>query len=154
VQKCNFILTSFKLYASNFHTHALRKSSLDLKSGVVLIGHQNNACKNIFVLPLGNCFDRAPQTPTISNFFRDTPNAWLIMSNHERKHVRASRHEVKLIAPNRLAGSSLGCLRGGACIYGPLPQALIVHVFLRRAFRLSSKTHPCYVEQGVLLKFD
>jgi serine/threonine protein phosphatase 1 len=48
------------------------------------------------VIGIGDIMDRGPETPQVVDFFRTTPNDMAIMGNHERKHVRAARHEVKL----------------------------------------------------------
>lgn len=48
------------------------------------------------VIALGDIVDRGPETPQVLDFFRRQPNARSLMGNHERKHVRAARGEVKL----------------------------------------------------------
>ncbi len=48
------------------------------------------------IVSVGDCVDRGTDTPAVLAFFQKTPNVFLIMGNHERKHVRAGRHEVKL----------------------------------------------------------
>ncbi len=60
------------------------------------------------IVSVGDCVDRGPETPAVLKFFQEKPNALLIMGNHERKHVRANRHEVELASPRELAKFNLG----------------------------------------------
>jgi predicted phosphodiesterase len=60
------------------------------------------------IVSVGDCVDRGPETPAALRFFQEHPNALLIMGNHERKHVRANRHEVKLPVPRKSAEFNLG----------------------------------------------
>jgi serine/threonine protein phosphatase 1 len=60
------------------------------------------------VVSVGDCVDRGPETPAILRFFHEKPNALLIMGNHERKHVRADRHEVKLARSQKISRIQFG----------------------------------------------
>lgn len=53
-------------------------------------------CDGDAIIAIGDMLDRGPETPQVVDFFLNTPIARAIMGNHERKHVRAARHEVKL----------------------------------------------------------
>jgi serine/threonine protein phosphatase 1 len=86
------------------------------------------------IVSIGDCVDRGPDTPAVLRYFHEQKNAQLIMGNHERKHDRASRHEVKL---SRSQITSKMQFRdeypkalefmGSLPLYLDLPEALIVH---------------------------
>lgn len=50
------------------------------------------------MIALGDIVDRGPETPQVLDFFRQSANVRALMGNHERKHVRGARGEVKLSA--------------------------------------------------------
>ena len=60
------------------------------------------------VIGIGDVVDRGPETPQVVDFFRKTPNTMAIMGNHERKHVRAARHEVKLSISQQISQVQFG----------------------------------------------
>jgi serine/threonine protein phosphatase 1 len=60
------------------------------------------------IISIGDCIDRGLETPEVLRFFRERSNAKLIMGNHERKHVRASRHEVKLARSQQISKIQFG----------------------------------------------
>jgi serine/threonine protein phosphatase 1 len=60
------------------------------------------------IVSVGDCVDRGPGTPDVLRFFQEQLNAKLIMGNHERKHVRASRHEVKLARSQKISRIQFG----------------------------------------------
>jgi serine/threonine protein phosphatase 1 len=47
------------------------------------------------IVALGDIVDRGPDSPRVLDFFRTTAHASSLMGNHERKHVRSQRGEVK-----------------------------------------------------------
>jgi len=86
------------------------------------------------IISIGDCIDRGPETPEVLSFFRERPNAKLIMGNHERKHVRASRHEVKLARSQQISKIQFGtaysdalAFMSGLPIYLDLPEAILTH---------------------------
>jgi serine/threonine protein phosphatase 1 len=86
------------------------------------------------IISIGDCVDRGPETPEVLNFFRNTPKAKLIKGNHERKHVRASRHEVQLARSQQISKIQFGeaypealAFMSSLPDYLDLPEALIVH---------------------------
>lgn len=86
------------------------------------------------IVSVGDCVDRGPETPAVLEFFQKTPNAFLIMGNHERKHVRANRHEVKLAQSQKISRIQFGETYPDALafmdtlpLYLDLPEALVVH---------------------------
>lgn len=89
------------------------------------------------IISLGDCVDRGPETPEVLRFFKEYPNARLVMGNHERKHVRASRGEVKLAISQRISIMQFGESYPGTLdfmstlpLYIELPEALLVHGYL------------------------
>ena len=88
------------------------------------------------IISVGDCVDRGPDTPAVLGFFQENPKALLIMGNHERKHVRANRHEVKLARSQKISKIQFGETYPDALafmselpLYLDLPDALIVHGF-------------------------
>jgi serine/threonine protein phosphatase 1 len=86
------------------------------------------------IISIGDCIDRGPETPEVLRFFREHSNAKLIMGNHERKHIRASRHEVKLARSQQISKIQFGtaysdalAFMGGLPIYLDLPEAILTH---------------------------
>jgi serine/threonine protein phosphatase 1 len=86
------------------------------------------------IVSVGDCVDRGPETPAVLDFFQKTPNAFLIMGNHERKHVRAGRREVKLAQSQQISKIQFGETYPDALafmdtlpLYLDLPDALVVH---------------------------
>lgn len=86
------------------------------------------------IVSIGDCVDRGPDTPAVLRYFHEQKNTQLIMGNHERKHVRASRHEVKLSRSQIISKMQFGDeypkaleFMGSLPLYRDLPEALIVH---------------------------
>jgi serine/threonine protein phosphatase 1 len=86
------------------------------------------------IISIGDCVDRGPETPEVLRFFREHAQARVIMGNHERKHVRAARHEVKLSRSQQISKLQLGdaypaaiTFMSGLPLYLDLPDALLVH---------------------------
>lgn len=98
------------------------------------------------IVSLGDCVDRGPDTPTVLRFFQEKLNAKLIMGNHERKHVRANRHEVKLARSQKISRIQFGDTYPDALafmselpLYLDLPDALIVHGYFEPGLPLSQQ---------------
>lgn len=86
------------------------------------------------IVSVGDCVDRGPDTPAVLAFFQKTPNVFLVMGNHERKHVRAGRHEVKLAQSQKISRIQFGETYPDALafmntlpLYLDLLDALVVH---------------------------
>ena len=86
------------------------------------------------IVSVGDCVDRGPETPAVLEFFQKTPNAFLVMGNHERKHVRAGKHEVKLAQSQKISRIQFGETYPDALafmntlpLYLDLSDALVVH---------------------------
>ncbi|MBE0669153.1 MAG: metallophosphoesterase [Anaerolineales bacterium] len=98
------------------------------------------------IVSVGDCVDRGPETPAVLDFFQKTPNAFLIMGNHERKHVRAGRHEVKLAQSQKISKIQFGETYPDALafmdtlpLYLDLPEALVVHGYFEPGLALSQQ---------------
>ena len=98
------------------------------------------------IVSVGDCVDRGPGTPAVMKFFQEKPNALLIMGNHERKHVRANRHEVKLARSQKISRIQFGetypealMFMGGLPLYLDLPDALVVHGYFEPGLSLSQQ---------------
>jgi serine/threonine protein phosphatase 1 len=98
------------------------------------------------IVSVGDCVDRGPDTPAVLRFFQEMPNADLIMGNHERKHVRASRHEVKLAQSQKISRIQFGETYPYALVfmnilqlYLDLPEALVVHGYFEPGLPLSQQ---------------
>ena len=98
------------------------------------------------IISVGDCVDRGPETPAVLEFFQKTPNAFLVMGNHERKHVRAGRHEVKLAHSQKISRIQFGETYPDALVfmntlplYLDLPEALVVHGYFEPGLPLSQQ---------------
>lgn len=98
------------------------------------------------IVSLGDCVDRGPETPSVLRFFQEKSNALLIMGNHERKHVRADRHEVKLAPSQKISGIQFGetypdalAFMSGLPLFLDLPDALVVHGYFEPGLPLSQQ---------------
>lgn len=98
------------------------------------------------IVSVGDCVDRGPDTPAVLAFFQKTPDAILIMGNHERKHVRAGRHEVKLAQSQKISRVQFGETYSDALafmstlpLYLDLPDALVVHGYVEPGLPLSQQ---------------
>ncbi|MBM3128517.1 MAG: hypothetical protein FJ009_07810 [Chloroflexi bacterium] len=86
------------------------------------------------IIAIGDFVDRGPDSPRVLDFFRTQPNARAIQGNHERKHVRSSRGEVKAALSQRITRQQLGDAYSNALVffeslllYLEFPEANIVH---------------------------
>ncbi len=89
------------------------------------------------IIALGDIVDRGPDTPEVLEFFRIRPNTLSLMGNHERKHLRWSRGEVRPALSQQLTREQLGPAYPDALdfiaafpLYLELPEALLVHGYL------------------------
>jgi serine/threonine protein phosphatase 1 len=98
------------------------------------------------IVSLGDFVDRGPATPQVLDFFRNTPNAHTLMGNHERKHVRAARGEVKLAISQHISRQQFGDAYKDAVTWMSslpvaleLPDAVLVHGYLEPDLPLSEQ---------------
>lgn len=98
------------------------------------------------VIAIGDMVDRGPETPQVVKFFQKAPNAIAVMGNHERKHVRAARHEVKLSISQQISKSQLGPDYQDALdwmsvlpLYIQLADAIVVHGYVEPGIPLEQQ---------------
>jgi hypothetical protein len=98
------------------------------------------------IIAVGDIVDRGPETPQVLDFFQRTPNVRVLMGNHERKHVRAARHEVKLSISQQISLQQLGesypeavAWMGTLPLYIELAEAVIVHGYLEPGIPLAQQ---------------
>ena len=89
------------------------------------------------IISLGDCVDRGPETPEVLRFFMENNRTRLVMGNHERKHVRGSRGELKLAISQRISilqfdEEYLSALQfmGELPLFIELPDAILVHGYV------------------------
>lgn len=97
-------------------------------------------------IALGDIIDRGPESMQVLDFFRRQPNARSLMGNHERKHVRASRGELKLALSQVITCDQAGETYDEAVRYMntfplwiELPEAILVHGYLEPGILLENQ---------------
>jgi len=98
------------------------------------------------IVAVGDIVDRGPETPQVLGFFQNTPRAYALMGNHERKHVRASHGEIQLSVSQRISQFQLAeaypeavSWMGTLPLFLDLPEAIIVHGYLEPGISLSEQ---------------
>jgi serine/threonine protein phosphatase 1 len=98
------------------------------------------------IIAVGDIVDRGPETPQVLDFFQQMPNARALMGNHERKHVRGARHEVKLALSQLISQQQFGDAYPDAVawmstlpLYIELAEAVIVHGYLEPGIPLAEQ---------------
>ncbi len=88
------------------------------------------------IIAIGDIVDRGPETPRVVEFFQNTPNAKSILGNHERKHLKSNRGEIKPALSQVISRQQLGnryldvvAFMETFPLYLDLPEALLVHGF-------------------------
>ena len=88
------------------------------------------------IIAIGDVVDRGPNNRGVLEFIRDTPNTSSLMGNHERKHLRSARGEVKAAIAQEITRHELGAdypqwldFMATFDTYIELPEALLVHGF-------------------------
>ena len=103
------------------------------------------------IIGLGDIVDRGPETPQVLDFFQNTHKVRALMGNHERKHVRAARGEIKLAISQQISRQQLGVHYPDAVawmelmpLFIELPEAVLVHGYLEPECRSKHKTLLCF----------
>ena len=98
------------------------------------------------IIAVGDIVDRGPETPQVLDFFQQTPNARTLMGNHERKHIRGARHEVKHSLSQLISRQQFGdaypdavAWMGTLPLYIELAEAVIVHGYLEPGIPLAEQ---------------
>lgn len=89
------------------------------------------------VIALGDIVDRGPDSVQVLDFFCNNPTRFSLMGNHERKHVRGARHEVKLALSQIISRKQFGAgypqaieWMGTFPLFIDIPEAILVHGYL------------------------
>jgi len=100
------------------------------------------------IISVGDLVDRGPASAETLRFFRETANARAILGNHEAKHVRWRRGELKASLSQIIAREQLGDAWEGAVDwmaslprYLDLPEILVTHGFFQPGVPLAAQ-HP------------
>lgn len=87
------------------------------------------------IIALGDLVDRGPDSPRVVDFFRTRPGARSLRGNHEQRHLRIARGEIKP-APSQVltrrqfspaAYAGILPFFEGLPFYLDLPEALLIH---------------------------
>lgn len=89
------------------------------------------------IIALGDMVDRGPDSPRVLDFFCTRPNTRSLMGNHERKHLRSFRGEIRPALSQRITRQQLGEERYPEAVarmegfprFLELPEAIVVHGF-------------------------
>lgn len=88
------------------------------------------------IIAIGDIVDRGPETPRVVEFFQNVANVKSILGNHERKHLKSNRGEIKPALSQVISRQQLGNHYTAALafmqtfpLYLDLPEALLVHGF-------------------------
>ncbi len=101
------------------------------------------------VISVGDMVDRGPGDAEVLHFFRTRRNARAVMGNHELKHVRWRRGELRPALSQRISRRLLGEAGWQSAVdwmetlpdHIELPEAIIVHGFFEPGVPLAEQRH-------------
>ena len=86
------------------------------------------------IIAIGDFVDRGPDSPRVLEFIQTQLNVRALQGNHERKHIRSARDEVKAALSQRITRQQLGDAYANALaffeslpLYFDFPEAIVVH---------------------------
>ena len=98
------------------------------------------------IISIGDLVDRGPETPQVLDFFRESATARALMGNHESKHVRAARGELKLALSQQISRQQFGAAYSQAVAWMAglplsieLPEAVLAHGYLEPGLALDQQ---------------
>jgi hypothetical protein len=98
------------------------------------------------IVALGDFVDRGPDSGAVLAYLRDTPGVRALLGNHERKHLRGARGEVRLAASQIIARQQLAASYADALTFMAglptvieTPYAVLVHGFLEPGVPLAEQ---------------
>jgi len=98
------------------------------------------------IIALGDIVDRGPDSAQVLDFFSNNPSRLSLMGNHERKHVRGARHEVRLALSQIISREEFGASyqqalerMGNLPLFLDLPEAVLVHGYLEPGIHLEQQ---------------
>jgi hypothetical protein len=109
------------------------------------------------VIALGDIVDRGPDSPRVLDFFRTRTGTRSLMGNHERKHVRSFRGEIKPALSQIITRGQFGEAYPDAIEFMKcfpylleLPEAILVHGYLEPGVPLAGQreTVLCGTQSG------
>lgn len=102
------------------------------------------------IIAIGDIVDRGPESAQVLAFFGNQTvgcPTYSLMGNHERKHVRGMRHELRLAASQLITRAQLGKEYPAAVAFMAsfptrleLPEAILVHGCLQPAVPLDAQS--------------
>jgi serine/threonine protein phosphatase 1 len=98
------------------------------------------------IIALGDIVDRGPDSVQVLDFFSNHPSRLSLMGNHERKHIRGARHEVRLALSQIISREEFGTgypqaleWMGRFPLFLDLPEAVLVHGYLEPGVSLEQQ---------------
>ena len=99
------------------------------------------------IVALGDFVDRGPDSGRVLNFLAGEAQAMALMGNHERKHLRASRGELKPALSQQITRQQLGetayaealAFMTTLPLFMASPEALLVHGFFEPGIPLEQQ---------------
>ena len=98
------------------------------------------------IIALGDIVDRGPDTPLVLEFFCNSKSRLSLMGNHERKHIRGARHEVRLALSQIISREQFGASYSQALqwmetfpLFADLPETVLVHGYLEPGLALEAQ---------------
>lgn len=99
------------------------------------------------IIALGDLVDRGPDSPRVLAFFTGHPDRRAILGNHERKHIRSHRGEIRPALSQLIARAQFGEERYPEAVaamdrlprYIELEEAILVHGFLEPGVPLAAQ---------------
>ncbi len=98
------------------------------------------------VIALGDIVDRGPTSVEVLDFFIVSPSRLSLMGNHERKHIRGARHEVRLALSQIISRKEFGAAysqalewMAGFPLFMDLPEAVLTHGYMEPGLPLESQ---------------
>jgi hypothetical protein len=102
--------------------------------------------EDVRIIALGDIVDRGPDSAQVLDFFSNNPSRLSLMGNHERKHVRGARHEVRLALSQIISREEFGASyqqalerMGNLPLFLDLPEAVLVHGYLEPGIHLEQQ---------------
>lgn len=98
------------------------------------------------IIALGDIVDRGPYSVQVLDFFSNNLSRLSLMGNHERKHVRGARHEVRLALSQIISREKFGTdysqaleRVGSFPLHIDLPDVVLAHGYLEPGIPLEQQ---------------
>jgi Calcineurin-like phosphoesterase len=108
------------------------------------------------IVAVGDLIDRGPDSRSVLEFFRNTPQAKSVMGNHERKHIRWFRGEINPAISMQIARTQIGepaytdavVFMESLPAYIELPEAIVAHAFWEPGVTLKDQKEDVLIGGG------